>query len=165
MPNYDATKNNTTKRVNRQYKDLDLDFGLNSVTKDVNKLTDAEAVKRSVRNLINTNHYERFFRPELGSGLRGLLFEPVNEITTQFHQSSQEQNFRVGYYHFCYSRALTPLCFKVLPARVCSVNLRLLTHTTPLFCFFYFKLLFSKTLGLVVIYIDLYLYRRSFRPS
>ena len=84
MPNYDATKNNTTKRVNRQYKDLDLDFGLNSVTKDVNKLTDAEAVKRSVRNLINTNHYERFFRPELGSGLRGLLFEPVNEITTQF---------------------------------------------------------------------------------
>ena len=84
MPNYEATKNNTTKRVNRQYKDLDLDFGLNSVTKDVNKLTDAEAVKRSVRNLINTNHYERFFRPELGSGLRGLLFEPVNEITTQF---------------------------------------------------------------------------------
>ena len=84
MANYDATKNNTTKRVNRQYKDLDLDFGLNSVTKDVNKLTDAEAVKRSVRNLINTNHYERFFRPELGSGLRGLLFEPVNEITTQF---------------------------------------------------------------------------------
>ena len=84
MPNYDATKNNVTKRVNRQYKDLDLDFGLNSVTKDVNKLTDAEAVKRSVRNLINTNHYERFFRPELGSGLRGLLFEPVNEITTQF---------------------------------------------------------------------------------
>ena len=66
---------------------------------------------------------------------------------------------------FCYPRALTPLCFKVLPARVCSVNLRLLTHTTPLFCFFYFKLLFSKTLGLVVIYIDLYLYRRSFRPS
>ena len=84
MPNYDATKNNETKRVNRQYRDLDLDFGLNSVTKDVNKLTDAEAIKRSVRNLINTNHYERFFRPELGSGLRGLLFEPINEITTQF---------------------------------------------------------------------------------
>ena len=84
MPNYDATKNNVTKRVNRQYRDLDLDFGLNSVTKDVNKLTDAEAVKRSVRNLINTNHYERFFRPALGSGLRGLLFEPMTEITTQF---------------------------------------------------------------------------------
>ena len=84
MPNYDATKNNVTKRVNRQYRDLDLDFGLNTVTKDVNKLTDAEAVKRSVRNLINTNHYERFFRPELGSGLRSLLFEPMTEITSQF---------------------------------------------------------------------------------
>ena len=84
MANYDATNNNETKRVNRKYKDLDLDFGLNSVTKDVNKLTDAEAVKRSVRNLISTNHYERFFKPELGSGLRSLLFEPVTEIITQF---------------------------------------------------------------------------------
>tara|TARA_Y100001973_G_C5179718_1_gene324100 strand:- start:1454 stop:1879 length:426 start_codon:yes stop_codon:yes gene_type:complete len=84
MPNYDATKNNKTKRANRQFRDLDLDFGLNTVTKDVNKLTDAEAVKRSVRNLINTNHYERFFRPQIGSGLRDLLFEPVTEITTQF---------------------------------------------------------------------------------
>ena len=42
-----------------------------------------------------------------------VLRSRVNEITTQFHQSSQEQNFRVGYYHFCYPRTLTPLCFKV----------------------------------------------------
>ena len=41
-------------------------------------------LKRSVRNLINLNNYERFFRPELGSGLRGLLFEPMTELTTQF---------------------------------------------------------------------------------
>ena len=86
MPNYDATKNNVTKRVNRQYRDLDLDFGLNSVTKDVNKLTDAEAIKRSVRNLINTNNYERPFRPEIGSGIRGLLFEPMTELTSHFMQ-------------------------------------------------------------------------------
>ena len=82
MANYDATKNNTTKRVNRQYKDLDLDFGLNSVTKDVNKLTDAEAVKRSVRNLINTNHYERPFHPEIGSNLRAMLFENITPQMT-----------------------------------------------------------------------------------
>ena len=86
MPNYDATNKNETKRVNRQYKDLDLDFGLNSVTKDVNKLTDAEAIKRSVRNLINTNNYERPFRPEIGSGIRGLLFEPMTELTSHFMQ-------------------------------------------------------------------------------
>ena len=85
MPSY-STENlsNNSKRATRIYKDLDLDFGRNIVTNDVNKLTDVEAVKRSVRNLINTNHYERFFRPELGSGLRSLLFEPVTEIITQF---------------------------------------------------------------------------------
>ena len=87
------------------------------------------------------------------------------EITTAFDSKNFVAFVPSVTSPFCHSRALTPLCFKVLPARVCSVNLRLLTHTTPLFCFFYFKLLFSKTLGLVVIYIDLYLYRRSFRPS
>ena len=55
-------------------RDLDLDFGLNSVTKDVNKLTDASIIKRSVRNLINTNNYERTCL-EIGSGIRGLLFD------------------------------------------------------------------------------------------
>ena len=84
MSRYDATQSNESTRSAKIYRDLDLDFAANSATKDIQKLTDVEAVKRSVRNLINTNHYERFFRPELGSGLRGLLFEPMNEITTQF---------------------------------------------------------------------------------
>ena len=47
------------------YRDLDLDFQFNSATKDIQKLTDVESVKRSVRNLINTNHYERPFHPEI----------------------------------------------------------------------------------------------------
>ena len=81
MPNYDATNTNNSLRANRIYKDLDLDFGRNTVTNDVNKLTDVEAVKRSVRNLINTNHYERPFHPEIGSGLRGMLFEPMSPLT------------------------------------------------------------------------------------
>ena len=54
MPNYDASSTNNSKRATRIYKDLDLNFGRNAVTNDVNKLTDVEAVKRSVRNLINT---------------------------------------------------------------------------------------------------------------
>ena len=80
MPNYDSTNTNNSKRANRIYKDLDLDFGRNRITNDVNKLTDVEAVKRSVRNLINTNHYERPFHPEIGSGLRGMLFEPMTPL-------------------------------------------------------------------------------------
>ena len=86
MPKWDATNTNESNRTSRTFRDLDLDFGLNPVTKDVNKLTDAEAIKRSVRNLINTNNYERPFRPEIGSGIRGLLFEPMTELTSHFMQ-------------------------------------------------------------------------------
>tara|TARA_B100001564_G_scaffold264122_1_gene225685 strand:- start:2839 stop:3264 length:426 start_codon:yes stop_codon:yes gene_type:complete len=81
MPNYDASTNNNSKRASRIYKDLDLNFGRNIVTNDVNKLTDVEAVKRSVRNLINTNHYERGFHPEIGSDVRSMLFEPMTPLT------------------------------------------------------------------------------------
>lgn len=84
MPNYDAsgtTALNKSKRATRQYKDLDLSFGRNTVTNDVNKLTDVEAVKRSVRNLINTSHFERPFHPEIGSNVRAMLFEPMTPLT------------------------------------------------------------------------------------
>ena len=82
MPSY-STENvsNNSKRSTRIYKDLDLDFGRNTVTNDVNKLTDVEAVKRSVRNLINTNHFERPFHPEIGGNVRALLFEPMTPLT------------------------------------------------------------------------------------
>ena len=72
---------NKSKRATRIYKDLDLDFGRNIVTNDVNKLTDVEAVKRSVRNLINTNHFERPFHPEIGGNVRALLFENMTPLT------------------------------------------------------------------------------------
>jgi phage baseplate assembly protein W len=50
-------------------------------TNDVNKLTDVNAVKRSVRNLINTSHFDRPFHPELGSSVRAMLFEPMSPLT------------------------------------------------------------------------------------
>ena len=91
MPNYDATNTNNSKRANRIYKDLDLDFGRNPLTNDVNKLTDVEAVKRSVRNLINTSHYDRPFHPEIGSSVRGLLFEPITPLTSLNLQRKVEE--------------------------------------------------------------------------
>ena len=91
MPKWDATNSNNSNRISRTFKDLDLDFGLNSVTKDVNKLTDAEAIKRSVRNLINLNNYEKPFRPEIGSGIRGLLFEPMSPLTSLALQRKVEE--------------------------------------------------------------------------
>src|SRR5210317_1328673 len=81
MPNYDASSTNNSKRASRSFSDLDLDFGRNTVTNDVNKLTNVEAIKRSVRNLINTSHFERPFHPEIGSNVRALLFEPMTPLT------------------------------------------------------------------------------------
>ena len=77
MSRYDATQTNESQRSSRIYKDLNLGFQQNTATKDIQKITDAEAVKRSVRNLINTNHYEKPFHPEIGSNLRAMLFENI----------------------------------------------------------------------------------------
>jgi phage baseplate assembly protein W len=89
MANLNATNN--SKRATRIYKDLDLDFGRNVVTNDVNKLTDVEAVKRSVRNLINTSHFERPFHPELGGNVRAMLFEPMTPLTALNLQRKVEE--------------------------------------------------------------------------
>ena len=75
MSIYDSTQTNESQRSVRIYKDLNLDFQKNTATKDIQKITDVEAVKRAVRNLINLNHYEKPFHPEIGSNLRAMLFE------------------------------------------------------------------------------------------
>ena len=76
MARYDAGRtSNQSGRSTRIYKDLDLDFQQNTATKDIQKMLDVESVKRSVKNLINLNHYEKPFHPEVGSNLRGMLFE------------------------------------------------------------------------------------------
>jgi len=77
---YDAASTNNSKST-KVWKDLNLNFTRNSVTNDIVKIEGVNAVKRSVRNLINTNHYERFFHPELGSGIRELLFENMTPLT------------------------------------------------------------------------------------
>ena len=82
MSIYDATQSNESKRTERVFKDLNLDFQQNSATKDITKITDVEAVKRSVRNLINLNHYEKPFHPEIGSNLRAMLFETISPQIT-----------------------------------------------------------------------------------
>ena len=91
MPSYDSANTNNSKRAQVKYKDLDLDFGRNTVTNDVNKLTNVEAVKRSVRNLINTSHYDRPFHPEIGSSIRAMLFEPVTPLTALNLQRKVEE--------------------------------------------------------------------------
>ena len=57
------------------YSDLNLLFTAHPITKDVTRLLDADAVKRSVKNIVLTNYYERPFKPAFGGGIRNLLFE------------------------------------------------------------------------------------------
>ena len=77
----DAQSQNDISRNVRQYRDLDLFFSSKQGSGDVNKVTGVEAVKRSVRNLVLTNFYEKPFRPEIGSGVRDILFENMSPIT------------------------------------------------------------------------------------
>ena len=77
----DAQANNDISRNVKQYRDLDLFFSRKS-NKDVNKVTDIQAVKRSVRNLVLLNSYEKPFHPEIAGDVRGLLFENMTPLTS-----------------------------------------------------------------------------------
>ena len=83
MALYDAATQNASSRNARQYTDLDLFFGKKSSNSDVQELTDVKAVKRSIRNLVLLNHYEKPFHPEIASGIRNMLFELMTPITAQ----------------------------------------------------------------------------------
>ena len=87
---WDASRQNE-KRSSRIYKDLNLNFSANPVTGDVTTVTDVIAVKRSVRNLLLTNHYDRPFHPEIGSNVPALLFENVGPITGNQLQRAIEE--------------------------------------------------------------------------
>ena len=77
----DAQAFNDSTRNVRQYTDLDLFFAKKATSKDISKVTDVQAVKRSIRNLILTDHYEKPFHPEIASGVRAMLFENMTPIT------------------------------------------------------------------------------------
>ena len=72
--------------ISRQpdYSDLDLDFKINPITGDINKKKGADAIKRSIRNLIFTNYYERPFKMEIGSGV------PITDLHERIKQRDVE---------------------------------------------------------------------------
>jgi phage baseplate assembly protein W len=65
----------------RSFKDLDLNFTIHPIRKDINTHKNEYAIINSVKNLVLTNHYERPFQPEIGSNIRRLLFENVDTVT------------------------------------------------------------------------------------
>ena len=73
-----STTNRTTDTLERRSADLDLRFILHPAFNDIRPITDLEAVKQSVKNLILTNYGERPFQPDIGGNITRLLFEPAN---------------------------------------------------------------------------------------
>ena len=67
----------------KTYQDLDFEFTPHPVTGDVVRVKDANSVKRGIKNILLTENTERLFQPEVGSGLKNLLFEQMSDITAQ----------------------------------------------------------------------------------
>ena len=67
----------------KSYKDLSFDFTANPQTGDVATVKDAVSVKRGIKNILLTASFERLFQPEIGSGIKNMLFEPMTPLTEQ----------------------------------------------------------------------------------
>lgn len=78
----------------KDYSDLDLDFMAHPTTKDVMKKTGVDAIKRSVRNLLLTNFYDRPFQSYIGSNALKLLFDNATPITTNFLDNAVRETLR-----------------------------------------------------------------------
>ena len=67
--------------LQNRYVDLNLSFLTNPSTQDISRVTDIDAVKQSVQNLVQTQHYERPFHPEIGCNVTTMLFENATVLT------------------------------------------------------------------------------------
>jgi len=70
-------------RYKKSYIDLSFDFTANPQTGDVATVKDADSVKRGIKNILLTAPFERLFQPEVGSGIKNMLFEPMTPLTEQ----------------------------------------------------------------------------------
>jgi phage baseplate assembly protein W len=83
-----------TTNISTAFSDLDLNFTIHPVKKDINRYTNETAVINSIKNLILTNHYERPFQPEIGSNVRRMLFENMDTITSTVLENEISQTIK-----------------------------------------------------------------------
>ena len=85
------------KRISRAFKDINLSFSPHPVTKDLTVLRNENAIKRSVRNIVQTIPTERFFNSILGSDVRDLLFDNYVDFGTA---SAIEDQIKIAIQNF-----------------------------------------------------------------
>ena len=125
------------QRVSRSFKDISLSFDPHPITKDLPVLKNANAIRRSVRNLVQTIPGERFFNPILGSSVYDSLFdlmdfgtsnlieqeivttlrnfEPrVNNVRVRVSVRSDQNNFDVTIFFYIVGAALPPQEFSFI---------------------------------------------------
>ena len=82
------------QRISRSFKDISLSFDPHPVTKDLQILKNENAIRRSVRNIVQTIPTERFFNPLFGSDVTGSLFDFVDFGTASVIQSQLKYQYQ-----------------------------------------------------------------------
>ena len=82
---------NLVLSLNRNYQDVSFTMFKHPMNRDVGKKTAASAVKQAIEALLKTNHYERPMQPHIGSDIKKLLFEPMDNITSELLKSEVTQ--------------------------------------------------------------------------
>jgi len=85
----DVAKQIIKERVRRsQSLDLDLKLGLSPTSADLSIKKGSNSIKQSIKSLILTNFYDKLFRPDVGSNIRNMLFEPVDFVSERILEES-----------------------------------------------------------------------------
>ena len=82
---------NIVLSLNRNYQDVSFTMFKHPMSRDIGKKTSATAVKQAIEALLKTNHYERPMQPHIGSDIKKLLFEPMDNITSELLKSEVTQ--------------------------------------------------------------------------
>jgi len=89
------TKTDKASTQKPYYSDFYTNFNVHPQNKRLVKYTNEESVKRSIRNLINTEKYDRLFQPEVGSRIKSLLFENMSDIISDEIKSSIRETIEI----------------------------------------------------------------------
>ena len=79
------------ERISRGFKDVSMSFQVNPITSDIIGVKNDTAIARSIRNLVLTTPGERFFNPDLGSGVSKVIFETIDEISSSVIRDEIEE--------------------------------------------------------------------------